>query len=848
MAYSLQKTPMRFIHRYFWLICLLSFSLTSILSYGFIRNLYFWNEDYSFINSFYTNETISWPYQGHIAILYPFFLLFKDIPAGYFISSLVLYILLALTVSFFIYSFTKSRLLAFVSGLFFSSGYIGSENMFMVITAIPHTFYLILALCTLIFYRNSIIKNSIRYRLFSLSLLIFLIVMISVRAHTLIVLLFLTDIYLLFDTSKEKNYLLLFKTTAKRLSIFIIFTVAAYYFLPSLLGERSSLGILKFDPQRLSAKANLNLFAEIGSYLFPSGLLDLLLTNKSLSLFIASFSGAFLLLVLLVIIFMSKKDKSFRKLLIFLILSWILSYLPYHWKEATFFHPSWSRYFIFGYPFFTMMIALLIIKFFFLSKLPKIKVIGFFLIVLFVSSNFIFGYLSQIRKFRLERSFYLQNFLSTLRKQVPKIDGKTLFYFDVVYDPYTKGLFNSFFACGACTAEYALAFFYHQKPESIKITSDYDDFVSEYKMNKYSNTHIFYYSKDQKLLELSKLVISPAPQKTNFLSVKNEKISFISEVLKTDYGDKNINTGLNIDASNFPSYRPIQLDLDMKLDSFGNDINIYPYPFRTSVVSDLSHNVNSRQLVLNHIVERENFKSNVEIKTSESLYKNPGELVVDSDLETSWIANKKNFINSKRAWIEIIFPNDQDVSEIRWVSVYKDRLPLSYDYQMSDNKEGPWKTVLSMRNRKVEVQKYVMDKFPTVKTRYLRMVIYKTSLDSPAIAEIEVLKEPSDVSSEDADFFLDYPLTGVFNRSDAREIMGVAKHYQKVKIYPLTDKFLTKNQVHPLYLPIKLDQGTNHYMITLPASGTRLNSIVIEFPRIPLSAEISSLSLSLLPL
>ncbi len=78
-------------------------------------------------------------------------------------------------------------------------------------------------------------------------------------------------------------------------------------------------------------------------------------------------------------------------------------------------------------------------------------------------------------------------------------------------------------------------------------------------------------------------------------------------------------------------------------------------------------------------------------------------------------------------------------------------------------------------------------------------------------------------------FFLDYPLTGALDRNEAEKIMNVVKYYQKIKIYSLTDKFLSKNQVSPLYMPIELDGESHHYVFTISASGTKLDKIIIEF-------------------
>ncbi|GEM_PF-4923396 len=832
---------------YFWSFCIFLFSIVSFFSYGFIKDLYFWYEDYKYMTLFYVGGPRQWPFEGDLIILSPFFRLFSDNPAGYFVSALVLYIFLSLAAAFFIYSFTKSRLLAIISGLILSSGYIGSENIQMMSTAIPRNLYLTLALLALIFYRYSYIKNSVKYWLLSLIIYIFLIALVAARAHTLIFLFFLTDIYLLLTSKifqKEKKSLLVpFKFIFKRLSIFFVLTIVVYSLFSNGYDKQAMVGAFGFSLERINFAANMNFFSAMGSFLFPSGLFDLLPINADQSLFLTSFLG-FLLIVVFLGLGLFSKDKGFGKLLIFLTFSWIASYIIYHWKDYNYLHFSWSRYLFLGFPFFAMIIALIVNKKFFQSKLLVIKFLGVFLLFLIISSNLFFGYTSRMRNFRLERSFYLQKFLVSLKKHAPQLKGSTLFYFDAAYDPRISSIFNSFFACGYCSQQWSLAFFYHQNPDNITIARDYDEFVSEYKSGKYKNAYSFFYSENRELIDLTKLVTS-ATSSLSSLEVENDKISYISENPDTE----DIKTGLVIDTSSFPSYRPVKVDINMVFDAFGNDKNIYPYPFKTPIVSNLTDNKNKTESLLNYIIERNNFKKYVKIKTSKSLDKQYiAEASIDSNLDTSWIANKQDFFNSKSSWIALSLPEKSEIAEIRWLSSYKYRLPVDYDYQISNNEDGPWNTVLSVRGRKVDVQKYVTDKLPKATFQYLRMVIYKTSFDSPAITEIEMIKNPLALSSDDAEFFLDYPITGVSNRNEAEEIVNTLKDYQKIKIYPLTDRFQGKNQISPLVMPIELDGEDHSYSFIVPASGTSLNKIIIEFPRIPLSANITSASLSLLPL
>lgn len=818
------------VNKYFWLLSFISFSLLSILSYGFIKDLYFWHEDYVYINSFYTEWYHHAFYTGELIVLYLFFLLFGDQPMGYFLSALVIYMLLSFTVAFFAYFFSKSRKVAFISGLFFASGYIGSENMQMVEIGITHTLYLILSMFTLIIFAMSRIRDSMRLWFFSFILFILSIFLVPVRGHTLIVLLFLTEIYLILNSSK-KPYFLLSRNIAGRLSLFIL---SFYLFYKFVIKAGSGLTSDKF-----TIKAGLNLLSDFGNFLLPSEYLVSLfgIASNTTTIPIASIVGFILLLALAIVVFCFRKDKKFRTLFFFLVFSWIATYILIFWRETGYSHSSWFRYLFFPYPFYVILLALCITRLFSQSKSKKIKYLGLFCMILVVVSNLVFGYISPTRKFRLERSLYVQKFVSDLKTFVPLIEGKSLFYFDVEYDPFTLNLFSTFLQGGRARYETSLAFFYHLPTDDVKLAMTYDDFISEYKKDIYKNAYVFFYSKDYILTDLSKQMTSSSTN-IHTVEISSSKISQINE--------NNINVGLSIDPSSFPSYRPVQLDIEVQFDSI--EVNNYPYPVEVSGISDLMKNQNKRKELLNYIVEKNEFKKIAQVKTSESLDRNyTEEFSTDNDLETSWIANKPIFFASG-AWLEITFPDYQEISEIRWRSSYKTRFPTNYDYQVPGDKEGTWKTILSVRDQKVDIEKYIVDKIPKTQTRVLRMKIYKTSSDSPAITEIEALKHSYELSSNDVDNFLSYPLSGIQNQNEASDILNVLKKYQKVKVYPLTDKFVNKSQTHPIYVPITIDEGINKYSLTLPASGTNFKKIIVEFPLIPLSVKVKSAVLTLFPL
>lgn len=384
-------------NKHFWLLSAIVFLILTFFSYGFIRNLSFWRDDYGDIYHCYAGGNISWPYHGVKFLICPFYLLFKNQPAGYFKVALIFYALLSLVIALFVWKITKNRQVAFFSGLIFCSGYVGSEAMFWVEHAINMTVYLILVFSLLSFYKTYLESYSLKYWLFAFSLYSIAVLFLTQRAHYLILIVFLTDWYL--SKRVGKSLISDFLAKFRRLFPFAMSFLGAYMGFPFLLGKgiNSSTGIL-LGTEKFSAVANMSLLSDLGNYLVPSAFqeviveafaqknyfstvflltlvflifLGLLLfslktflskkikliylylatflllafllatfTNENLGLFLGSLIGTFLIYLLWAFIFLFNIDKSSKKTIFFLLLCWIASYLIFHLREYPWVHPS----------------------------------------------------------------------------------------------------------------------------------------------------------------------------------------------------------------------------------------------------------------------------------------------------------------------------------------------------------------------------------------------------------------------------------------------------------------------------------------------------------------------------
>lgn len=149
-------------NKYYWAICLLSCSVLIYIVYGFVANLYFWRDNYALMYRLQQGWLFDFPYQGWSISYYPIFFFFKNSPAAYFITSLIVYLLLCLVTAYFVNYMTKDKLLGFISGLILSSGYVGAEMMFMSSVSVFSIIYIILSILILIMYKNYLDNRSLK--------------------------------------------------------------------------------------------------------------------------------------------------------------------------------------------------------------------------------------------------------------------------------------------------------------------------------------------------------------------------------------------------------------------------------------------------------------------------------------------------------------------------------------------------------------------------------------------------------------------------------------------------------------------------------------------------------------
>ena len=932
MIVSVLKDPLK---KRFWIISYITYLLVTLFSYGYIKELYFYSEDFVDIYHFLFGGNQPFPYHGIKYLLYPLYLIFGTQPSGYFLVTFVLYTILAFLLEFVIWIYSKNKLLAFISGLIFATGYIGSNTMSMVEMAIPEIIYLISLLGILFFYKRYIDSHSLKSWSITFFTYSFLLLFISQRAHSLIFIIFITDIFL---TWNPKGKLLLENifNSIKRILPFIITFVGIYLGLPFLLSSRGignyigtvwiwqSYRVLSFD-------SYLVFLSDLGNYLVPSfyqekiiELLQKLSYNLSVLIIISTLGGLFILLILCLNTLLKKRGSLYffnilllfntlalisfskgrfnlllgsligqyllyfisgllifikmnlkiRKLLIFLSTSWIASYFIFHLHEAERVHFSDHYYLLSGFPFFTSIIASIFAVFISLKPTIKMKLFGYGFLAIIFSSYISAAHLSKSKQGYLERSYYLQNFISSLKGAVPQLTGdKNLFYFDVVNNNETIDIFKSLLYTGTINDEIALATIYKVNKSQIKIVKDYSSFIKEKNEGNFRKTYAFFYNENNKLYDLTKsfnpnsilgsLIINDFSEIKTILHdndsekrsiiEKNNNITYKSIIESTSDGSysKNSLLELILEDFNFPSLKPISLEITLTAINLSTTVNNYPYydasdpKFPVEINSSTLGEADNMESVLKYIEEREKFRKLGNVQSSGDYYPYKIQNVMDGFLDTSW----KPWFGGKPAWIKVTFPKEFTFSEVRWITTEANP-PTNYIYQISSSEDGPWETILSVSDRKINTGEYVDDEVPTTTAKYFRMELSEFKLDNPynidnpTISEIELIKTSSNVDSREADFFLNHPLAYIENETKMHEIISVIKDHLLLGIYPITDKYLDKNNSQLAKSNFILDGKQHTYTFILPPGGTKIRSLLIEFPNVPIFAQIEKLSLT----
>lgn len=818
---------LKLINKYYWLFTVISYALIVFFAYGFVKDLYFWRDDFALLYRLQQGGLFDFPYQGWSLIYYPIYLFFKDTAQAYFISSLVVYLLLCVVTCFFVLKLTGDKSLGFLSGLILSSGYIGAEIMFMSSVSMSSIVYLLMTIILLLLHKLYIDRGLVKIFLLNLMIFTVIIILFSQRAHTLFLLLFVFDYF--YKKSVIRSLL--------RILPMGMITIGVYLFYSIQSVEKDNVRLLITYLSNFHINYTLDFLTNISHYLFPE-----------FNIYTSSILGLSILIFIIWFFRLSSVKPKYRKFGILVLSLWIFSYLNYHLSTPLAIHNPSQRYLFFGYPFFSILLGLIIKNIFFIDKRYFLKIMGSLLVILILFSHV--QQLSPQKEEILQRALQTKNFFSELKLAIPILTDKSLFYFDLVDDSSTEVEFWDILRVGIYSTEASLASFYNVKIEDIKIVDNYDEYLKE--KGHFKNSYHFFYNKEKKLIFTNNLsplineqVIDLTAGKLYEKYVndpnldKNTNGLYYQTFIASDMRSSNSLNGLVIfPVSSFPSYKNLRININMQMNDLFQKVSKYPYYDNSieNIQDYLLKKIHQRDYIFNlmqYVNDRESFKK-LAISSSNNL--------IDGDYDTKWEADKKTWIKEGKAIFNIKFSLPFWLSQIRWFS-YKPRAPTSYEYQIKEFADSEWRTIIKKDNLK-SADIVARDVFLPVKAVEFRMIIYKTENDEfPGLSEIELLQTNFEEDSKLVDLIINHPFTEVNNLEEALFLKEQFKNNFAIEVYTLSDKFLSRNEKSKIIIPVKLDNQYHVYKKDLDVGGTKIIGLILKFPNLPLESFIESIIL-----
>lgn len=845
--------------------------LVVLLSYGQTLQMYFWQDDSALIFKLQNPEGMAGSFGygiiGYGAYKYlvtpfvPFYPLFGKEPFGYFLVGLITYGI----ATYFFYRFVKvlfkKEKFAYYAALVFAAGYVGSDIMFRVINSWQTNTGLILAFLTFEFAFKYAKTNTFKYYVYSLIWYWCATEFVYVRSHSLIVPILVLNAYYLVQKFKFNRLL---KYVVFQIPFLVIFYVRyltdAGFGGPGVSSLLSKL--MQGNFEILTA-----LFANIGNSVFADSLQSIILgqligrSTDDIILFVHGFSlGIFLLFFLFLAKSESFKLKAFY--LISLILGVVLNYYFYSIYPLWYRVPSVLFSGVIGIHFLTfsmfglgylykrnkldghiLLVAVTILAtqiFGYFIQYPEsiwgtthryfsYSLIGYSILVAniswwlytfrkninlsmllvagIVSMNLVFSLLYQHRLVR-ERSKPSREFYQRLLHYVPSISQGAGFYFDIsLVSPYPHQ-FGDFFSVGSMPESTALAMYYEVDRYDLSYIIDFDDLVSKVDSGELliDQVYSFYYGE-------------------NGLVNTTEKM----RALLRDGGTVQHFTELH--EVLMEPITPLFLEFGLKLSK--------PQIPDSFVANSIS--LNQKILIMQYLRDRNSYYNTSTVTSLSDWRYREIRNIHDQDLATPWQGHRIQWHNDKHEEIVIDLGNEKNVGAVAWTNWKTVLSPTRYAYYVS-NDGANWQEAARYDNNPERADgERVVDRVKA-QGRYIKMEITETATDdSPALLEIEVIDDAYDeIDTTEALTYLDNPLVLANSRDEWNMLYPYAEQIAFATLSWTTDKHDTTKE--SVIVPLTLSNPSLRYNAILPAGGTTLNNLEIEYS-IPIDARVDTVTI-----
>ena len=881
------------------LLAFLVLFLFLLFSYGQTFKMNFWRDDYTMLfklqhsleraSHFGENGLIgSGPYKFILIPHALFFPIFKLNPTGYFVVGLILYAGAMYAIYLFVNELLKNKKAAFFASLVFAAGYIASDGLFRIINSWQNSIGQILAVLAFAAYVKFFNKGKLKYYFLGLGLYFASIEFVYVRSHSLIIIIFALDLLLGLLPNFKKG---LIAFAIRQIPFWVLFKL---WYLQS--DQVKGAGIIG---RAVSIFVNHNfgeltpLFASIGNVLVPDKLQTRLISITT-RLFLGGepVSGQIFwinIFVSIVFIFMTILIVRLAKLskryclfpIIFLLLTLILNQYfvsgNYYWykdiqtiasgmigmasfviflfifvvfwnknrrtgtlvllgwativsqvfgyflvyKDAI--YESTHRYLSGAFIGYCLLMGGLVSVFLWTKTKSGLKLINyvglaglFILILINLKLN-----ISSQSKFVREISIPSKQFYKELKINVPEFEKGSLFYFDIQDSSFYQHQFDEFSSVGSMPNSTAIAVYYGVDRYDFFLTSNYNEVLAKIVKKELSTAQVYSFFYGANGLK------NTTNDFRNLLLNGGREINKISSPVKFE----NKFTAEQKHDALTPLLLRMDISLSPLFDKFGDK----------QLTSSTNYSLSEKLDFINYLKSKKDYyKISKAIALSDWQYQKIDN-ILDNDINTSWRGDRLYWHDNLKDAVTVDLGKNKRVSKIIWVNWNHYWTPTSYTIEVSLNNQV-WMVVKKVENAKERKDgEVVIEEFPSVLARYVRMNLSKTVTDdSPAIAEIEVVEDKYfKVDIINADSFIKNPFAGTVDNNELIVIYNAFAPLAEIVVSVNTDKGKLADAVS---IPVNMGKRAV-YQGVIPAYGTNVESITLEIKNIPTLVNLYDLSM-----
>lgn len=456
-----------------------------------------------------------------------------------------------------------------------------------------------------------------------------------------------------------------------------------------------------------------------------------------------------------------------------------------------------------------------------------------------------------------------------IKKEVSKMDEKTIFYFETEDDARVKGgLLGGMPYLGVAII---LGF-----DGEARIADSYDHLLYLLTTGRdIDNIYTFFASADdfisttetfRNLLKQQAGSTSLRGWRSNIPGEQNQN-GLITQTLTSEVenGTVGVNPSLEIDLDKV-SLVPSVLQLEMTFTPV--DITSFKFPYQ-DFSNKYSYGVSPEILanlrpikpsfsnenildVLRLNNERQAFLKSARVMASSSGNATPALNLLDGRRDTNWSAYDASWNGGERPEeIVIDIGKEARIEKLTWINHYHAATPTVYSIY-SSNDSANWTKIRGIDNGiRREGGTMVVEDLPAPLARFIKMSIYDTYGGRgypPAIDEIFMSVYDIEVPQEVYDEVMNCPFCYVSDYQQGRAMIELVKPNAQAKLWWVTDRGDKYYSDYSTNLPIVLDGQSHTYTIYLPAQGTKFKRLKIDSFPLPLRIGLHSVSIRSLTL